>query len=104
MQPHLERVEVEAMRRGDDNLAVEDALRQRRRECLVQVREIAIERPQVAALDVHVRRPAKHDRAKAVPFGFVKHALARRQLLGELCQHGLDRGVEGERGLHCSSM
>ncbi len=98
MQPHLQRVEIEAMRRGDDDLAVEHTLGQRRQQCVVQIRKVAIERPQVAALDEEVRWPAKHDCAKAVPFRFVQEAIAGGQLLGELCQHRLDRRLNGKRG------
>ena len=44
MQPHLERVEIEAVGRSDDNLAVEHALGERRQKCGVEVGKVAIER------------------------------------------------------------
>ena len=75
MQPHLQRVEVEAARRRDDDLAVEDtAGGQLRVEDVVQLGKVAIERPQVAALDVDVVRAAKHERAKAIPLRLEEEA------------------------------
>ena len=63
MQPQLQRVEVQAAIRGDHDLAVDDAAgRQPFEQCLVQLRKIAIERLQIAALDVDVVVRAKDDR------------------------------------------
>src|SRR5690349_1068378 len=53
MQPHLQRIEVEPPRGGDDDLAVDDrAVGNARGERLVQLGEVAVERPEIAALDV----------------------------------------------------
>ena len=98
MQPHLQGVEIEAVRRGDDDLAVEHTLRQRRHQDVMQIWKVAIERPEVATLDEEVRRPAKHDRPEAVPLGLVQEAIAGGQLLGELCQHRLDRRLNWKCG------
>ena len=98
MEPHLQRVEVEAVRRRDDDLAVNHrARRQLLDQGLVQLREIAVERLQVAALDEHVGRVAEHDGAKAIPLRLVQKVLAARQGLGELREHRLDRRRDGER-------
>ena len=68
MQAQLQRVEVEPARRRDDDLAVEHAaVRQRVEQRRVQLGKVAIERLEVAALDVDVAAAAKDDRAKAVP-------------------------------------
>ena len=57
MQPHLQRVEVEAARRRDHDLAVDDAaVRQAGEQRVVQLGKVAIERPQVAALDEQLAR------------------------------------------------
>ena len=51
MQPHLQRVEVESARRGNDDLAVDDAAgRQRSEKSVVELGEVAIEGTQVATL------------------------------------------------------
>ena len=58
----------------------------------MQVGEVAIERPRVAALDVDLAgAAAKDDGAKPVPLGLVEPALALGKLVGELREHGLDR-------------
>ncbi len=61
-------IEVEAVRAGDDDLAVDDAAgRERRQQQRVQLGEVAIERPQIAALDEDVGVAAEDDGAEAVP-------------------------------------
>ena len=61
----------------------------------MQLREIAIEGLQVAALDIDVAVP-EDDSAEAVPFGLEEKFAIRRQPLRESGQHGfngcLDRG------------
>ena len=77
MQPHLQRIEVEPARRGDDDLAVEHAaVGQACEQRVVQLRKVAVERPQVAALDEHVVAAAEHDGAEAVPFRLVEEPVA----------------------------
>src|SRR5262245_20982047 len=99
MQPQLQRVEVEALRPDDHDLAVEDtAVRQALEQRLVELREVPIERPRVAALEVELARAAaKDERAETVPRRLVQPSLPLRQLVRELCQHGLDR--RGDRGV-----
>ena len=57
---------------------------------VVQLGKVAIERPQIAALDEHVGSAAKHDRAKPVPLRLVQERPALGKLLGELREHRLD--------------
>ena len=93
MQPQLQRVEVEPFRRRDHDLAVDDAVgRKSGEQRVVQLGEVAIERPQVAALHEQVACPAKHDRPEAVPFRLEKKRALFRQHVRQLREHGLDRG------------
>ena len=60
MQSHLQRVEVEPARRGDHDLAVDHAaVGQTGEQGVVQLGKVAVERPQVAALDEHLFAPRK---------------------------------------------
>src|SRR5262245_52245454 len=98
MQALLQRVEVETPRRGDDDFAVHDAaIGQAGQQRLVQLGKVAIERPEVTALDEHVATAAKHDGAKAIPFGLVKKSVALWQLVGEFGEHRLDRRRQWKR-------
>ncbi len=70
MQPQLQRVEIEAVRGGDHDLAVEHAAAgQPLEKRVVQLGKIALERPRIAALDEELGSAMEHERAKAVPFG-----------------------------------
>jgi hypothetical protein len=92
MKAKLERVEIEAARPGDDDLAVDDASgRELFEEYCVKIGEVPIERAEVAALNIDVVVPAKHDRAETVPFRFEEKPAAGRKRLGQLGQHRLDR-------------
>ena len=91
VQAHLEGIEIEPVRRGDHDLAVEyAAVGQPGPQRVVQLREIPIERFEVAALDEDFVAATKDDGPKAVPFGFEEKSVADRDLRGELGQHGLD--------------
>src|SRR5579864_9152226 len=95
MEPELQRVEIQPVRRRDDDLAVHDAAGgQLRQEGLVQFRKVAVQRPEVAALDKDVRGSAEHDRAKSVPFRFVQPAVPLGQRLGRGGKHRLNRRRE----------
>jgi hypothetical protein len=63
----------------------------------VQLGKIAVERPQVAALDEHVGGSAEHDGAEAVPLGLEQEIARGRELVGELGEHGFYGG--GKRRL-----
>jgi len=92
MQAQLQGVEVEAARGGDDDLAVEHAgLREALEQRVVQLREVAVEGAQVAALEEDICTVAEHDRAESVPLGLVEPARAGREAVGEPGEHGLDR-------------
>ncbi len=91
MQPHLQRVEVEAMWRRDHDLAVDDtASRQSRQQRRMEIRKVSIQRPQIAALDVEFAVVAKDDRAEAVPLGLIEEAGAAGHSVHELGEHRLD--------------
>ena len=62
----------------------------------MELGEVAIERPQVAALDEDVAAAAKHDGAEAVPLRLVEERAAGRELVGQLRQHRLDRRLDAE--------
>ncbi len=102
MQAHLEPIEIEPARRGDDDLAVDDtAVRQGVEHSVVQLRKVPIERLEVAALDEHVAPAAKDERAKAVPLGLEEKLVAARDLVRDFREHGLDRRGDG-KGRHGS--
>ena len=103
MQAHLQRVEVQPVRRRDDDFPVDDAaVGQVSEHGGVYVGEIAIQRPQLPALNVGAAAAAKDDGAEAVPFRLEEHTLALGKLRRELGEHRLDRridGVEAGRGV-----
>ena len=71
MQPHLQRVEIEAVGSCNHDFAVDHAAaRQMAQKDCVQVGKVAIERALVAALNVDIVVP-KDDRAESVPLGLV---------------------------------
>ncbi len=91
MQAHLESVEVQAVRRGDHDLAIQNrAVRQPGPQRVVQLRKIPIERLEIAALDEDLVAATKDNGPKAVPLGFEEKPVADRDLRGELGEHGLD--------------
>jgi hypothetical protein len=99
MQAELQRIEIEPLGGRNHDLAVDHAARrQLAREQLVQLGKIAIEGTQIAALNEHLRRAAKDDRAKAVPFRFVEKAVADGKLLRQLGQHRLYGRLDGKTG------
>ena len=100
MQPELQRVEIEAARGDDDDLAIDDATRRQPLEqCVVQLGKIAIERLQIAALDVDVARREKRSR-ESRPIWARTDSRHPRQGVGDLGQHRLDgRGHPGTVGM-----
>ena len=97
MKPELQGVEIESPRRRDHDLTVYDAaLGQLLQQRLVQLREIAVERPQVAALDVQVGAATIDDRAESVPLGLEEEVPVGGQGLCQRGEHGLDRGRDRE--------
>ena len=97
MQPQLQRLEVETVLAGDDDLAVEHAaLGDARLQRLDELREVAVERPLVAALDEHLVAVAKDEGAEAVPLRLEDPAVVGRQLVDPSRQHWQERWVDGE--------
>ena len=71
----------------------------------MQLGEIPIERPQVAALNEDALLAAKDDRPKTIPLGLVQEIAGGRQLIGELREHRLDWRLNGEshgQGKRCA--
>src|SRR5262245_1283663 len=98
MKPQLERIEVESLRRRDDDFSIDHAVvRKVRQERFTKLGKAAVERSKVAALNEEVGPLAEHNRARAVPLRLVQKSAAFRQYVGEFCQHGLDRWRDGER-------
>jgi hypothetical protein len=97
MQPELQRLELESLLAGDDNLSVEDApLRQLCLQRIDQLREVAIEWLLVAALDEDFIPVTEEKRAEAVPLGFEDPSFARWQLAHSLCEHRKDWRIDRE--------
>jgi len=93
MQAHLQASEIQAVRGGHDDLAVYHGTdRQLRQKHCVQLGEVAIEWPQIAALNVDVvfAGAAKHDGAKAVPFRLIQEVAIDRNEISQLGEHGFD--------------
>src|SRR3990172_297225 len=101
MDAQQERLEVEAVRTRDDDLPVDDAAL--REVCLQggrELREVAVERLQVAALDERLIAVAEDDRTETVPLGLEEPAVALGERGGWLGQHRLDGRLEGEAEGH----
>ena len=78
MLAQLERVEVEARRRRDHELAVEhDLVGQLREQRLAQLGEVAQQRLLVAALEIELVAVAEHDATEPVPLRLVRRGRPR---------------------------
>src|SRR4026209_366833 len=98
MKTELERIEVESMRAGDDDLSIQHAVERKvGKQRLAKLREIAIERSQVAALNEEVGIMSEHNRAKAIPLRLVQKPARSRQRVRKLSQHRLNRWYDRER-------
>ena len=99
MDAQQQRLEVEPARADDDDLAVEDAaLGQRGGERRDELREVAVHRLLVAALQQDLVAVAEDQRAKAVPLGLELPAVAVGQRLGGAGEHRLEG--RSERQVH----
>ena len=97
MDAELEGLEVEPARGGDHDLAVEHApLGQRRPQGVGQLGKVPGQGLLVAAADHHLVAVAEHDPPEPVPLGLVHHPAGGRQLPGQLGQHRLDGGHDGQ--------
>src|SRR5262249_56054507 len=82
---------------GDEDLGVDDGrCREVREQRVVDVREVAVERLQVAALDVEVGGPAEHDGTEPVPLWLEQKRAGLGDRLGGLREHRLDPRRDGE--------
>ena len=80
MDAQQQRLEVQAIGSRDDDLAVKDAaLRQPLPQWRGELREVPIERLEVAALEQDLVAVAEADRPEAVPLGLEQPAIARGQ-------------------------
>src|SRR3990172_439996 len=96
MDAQQERLEVEAVRPRDDDLPVDDAAV--REVCLEggrELREVAVERLQVAALDERLIAVAEDDRTETVPLGLEEPAIALGERGGGKDGVGSDRDRTG---------
>jgi hypothetical protein len=101
MQSHLQTTEIQAVRCGHHDLAIDDdADGELVEKNLMQLREVPIEWPQVAALDedIVLARTAKDDRAKAVPLWLEQKVAVHRHGVGELGEHRLYRWGDRQAG------
>ena len=76
---------------------------QLREQRVVQLGEVAVERPQVAALDVDVVAPRKTIARKPSHFGSNRKPSPVGQLVGELREHRLDRRRQRKHRRHNSN-
>ncbi len=98
VEPQLQRVEVQTVLVGQDHLAVHDAAgRERFAKRRDQLREVALQRPRVAALDPDIVALAEDDRPEPVPLRLVPPPVTARDLAFELRQHRGERRSERQR-------
>jgi hypothetical protein len=96
----LEGVEVETMRRDDDDFAVEDATGgELREEWGAELGKVAVEGFAVAGLQEELVVVAEEDAAEAVPLGLEGETGAGGDGVDALGEHGEDRRLDGERHL-----
>src|SRR6266566_2331744 len=92
MQAHLHRVEFEPAVELDDDLAIERRVRRHEIAKISELREIAKQRPLVAAPERELAAIVFEHAAKAVPLRLVLPALAFGERLPQLCLPPRERG------------
>ena len=103
MQPQLQRIEVQPLRRRDDDLTVDHAAGGNAFEKrVVQLGKVPVEGSKIAALDVDIGCRAEDDRAESIPLRLVEELPFGRQIIRELGQHRLDRRLDGST--HCRTV
>ena len=101
MESELQEIEIEPVRRDDDDLAIHDAIwREPADQRIVQFRKVAVERPRVATLDVHFGCATIHDRPESIPLGLEEKLSAGREGLRQSGEHRLDGRGDREGGRH----
>src|SRR5438046_9587202 len=93
MQAHLHRVELEPAVELDDDLAIERRVRRHEIAKISELREIAKQRPLVAAPERELAAIVFEHAAKAVRLRLVLPALAFGERLHERCLHRRQRYV-----------
>src|SRR5215210_6179868 len=97
MQPQLKGIEIESVRRSDDDLTIQyAAIGQPLEQGFAQLWKVSVERSEVAALDEDIPSAPKHDGTEPVPFGLVQKLSLGWQGARQLSEHGLDRRADGE--------
>jgi hypothetical protein len=97
VQSQLKSVEVEPARSRDHDLTVDDAtIGQAAQEGVVQLGKVAVERPQLAALNEDIRAATEHDGPKSVPLRLVQEGAIDRELFRQLGEHRLERRIDGK--------
>ncbi len=97
MDPQQQRLEVQAIGPRDDDLAVEHAaLGEPLPEWPGHLREVPVERLEVAALEQHLVTVAEADGPKAIPLGLEQPAISLGQAIRWLGQHGLQGRRHGQ--------
>ena len=97
MDPEQERIEVEAAGSGDHHLAVDhDPGRQGGHQGRHELGEVALQRPQVAALQDQLVAVPEDEAAEAVPLRLVCPPIAVRQRCLRRGEHRLQGRVEGQ--------
>jgi len=92
MQPHLQPAEVEPCAVGMTiSPSTTTPLGNWSSNTACRSGKVAVERPQVTALDEHVVRAAKHDGGGIRPTWLEQEVAPVRNLLGDLGEHGFDR-------------
>ena len=89
MDAELQSLEVETISCGDHDLTIEDAtFRQLSSQCLEKLREVAIERFAITALQKKFVAVAEHEYAEAIPLGFKDPGCARGYVGDSFGKHG----------------
>ena len=106
MDPQQQVLEMERPVVRDDDLPIEDApLREGRPQRLGEFGEVAVERLQVARLDVNLVAVTEDQRSEAVPLRLEEPAVVLGQPVGGLREHGFERRSERQvHRLECTSV
>ena len=95
MHAGLQRIEIEATGRGENDFSVDHAVDgQRAFERLNQLGEVAFERFAFSAAQVNGVGAAENEGSKAVPLGFVAPARTGRNFVSGFCEHGFNWAVQ----------
>lgn len=100
MEPQLQRVEIQALRSGNYDLAIQNAMeRQLLPEGINQLRKVPIQRLSITTLNENLISIAKNDAAKTVPLGLEYPGTVLWNCLHTFGEHGKHWRFEDE--IHC---